>query len=125
MSVQFIDPWKFIYDLNEYRLRKGLRYLTCSEFITSLTKRHCLDLIQNEVQFNLANSEIRRNKLSPCVKTCQEILARSQEDKNLLEILLADTNTKQILEGNYQLFGITIFQIGVMVHMHLILAEPY
>lgn len=125
MSVIFIDPWKFIYDLNEHRMHKGLRYLTPSDFITSLTKEHCKNIINGEIPFSLEHSDIRKRKLSSCVKNAQEIMAKCAEDKNLLTLLLTEDGTRVILEGTFNLFGVTVFQIGVMIYIHLILAETY
>ena len=123
MSVQFIDPWKFLYELNEYRIRNKLAYVRVSKFLSDLTKKHCKDIIESVVPFGLENQEIRKRKISSCAKNSQEILARVSEDKSLLESILQEPNTKKIIDKPFNLCGVTIYEIGTTTYMHLILAE--
>lgn len=125
MSVIFLDPSHLAYEINEYRMSRHQRYIVFSEFLMFLSKEHCKDIIADRIPFSLENIEIRRNKLSSCVRNSEEILAKVHEDKNILEVLVKEEKIKNIIEGVFNLAGITMYQIGLNVFVHIIFAETF
>jgi hypothetical protein len=125
MSCLFLDPSLLLYDINEYRMEKHMRYMLFSDYLNKLSRIHVQDILANRVPFSLENNIIRRNKLSSTVKTCQEILLRCHENKNILQTLLNEPGTKNIIENGYNICGITMFQIGEHIHVHGIFCETF
>lgn len=106
-------------------MEKHMRYMLLSDYLCRLSRIHVQDILANRISFSLQNHLIRRNKLSSTIKTCQEILFRCNENKNLLKTLLDEPGTKNIIENGYNICGITIFQIGENIHVHAIFGETF
>lgn len=125
MSAVFLDPSQLLHEINEYRMSRNMRYIMVSEFLTILSRQHCKDMIQSIIPFSLENINIRKNKLSSVVKNCQEILCRIGEEKSILDTIMNEPETKKILEGEFNLCGITLYRIAKTLYIHMIFAETY
>lgn len=125
MSCEFIDPALLLYEINEYRIERGMRFIVLSDFLTKLSRIHVQDILAGRVEFDLENHEIRRNKVSSSIKSCQEVLFRTHITKNLFKMLINEPATKHIIENGYNLCGITIFTIGMHINVHAIFGETF
>lgn len=123
MSVNRIDPWLFLFRLNEYRLHRKLRYITISNLLEELSTCHCREILLGHYPFSLQGDMIRRNKLSGMCVRIREIMARLNLPRDELEELVKNESTRKILEEPYNICGITIFDIGTVRYIHIILGE--
>jgi hypothetical protein len=120
MSVTYIDPAAFLYQLNEHRLRIGQRFLINSGYLTDLTHKQMRRFINNEAVFSLQSTVVNRRKATYVLRRLEEILFRCSLSRSVLENLFEDAECKKLLEGEFNIVGITLCEFGTYAYLYCI-----